>query len=299
MTTRYRIAFNRMALREKLPQGDRRWAEFNDGFDNLTLEPFEVADQIYKGYAFTAWFDGRRATDNFILAQHIAVDMDTKDGRSTFDVLTEHPFVRMYGGLLYTTPSHTPEAPKARVLFFLDAPIEDAEGYKEAIRFVTAQFDGADPACVDSARFLYGSYACDLRLPGNVLPVGTLRRYYRRWAAKHQKQAVTSVTTPDVISLDAERQRRRAAALAENMPDELGKLRDALAKIDPYSVDYNRWIGIIAAIKREFGEAGLPVASTWAKGKPGEVEREWARVKSGRGKQMHVNTIYYLAAGGR
>ena len=299
MTTRYRIAFNRMALRTKLPQGDRRWAEFNDGFDNLTLSPVEMADQIYKGYAFTAWFDGRRATDHFILAQHIAVDMDTKDERSSFDALTEHPFVRMYGGLLYTTPSHTEQEPRARVLFFLDAPIEDADGYKEAIRFVTAQFDGADLACVDSARFLYGSYGCDLRLPDNVLPLGVLRRYYRRWASKQPAQRVTTVTTPDVISLDAERQRRRAAALPDNTPDELTRAIDALMKVDPYSVDYNRWIGTILSMRDTFGDAALPAVVQWAKGKPGEVEREWARVKAGHGKRMNVGTIHYLAAGRR
>jgi hypothetical protein len=58
MTPRYRIAFNRMALTGKLPQGDRRWADFNDGFDNLTLTPTQIADHIYRGYSFTTWHDG-------------------------------------------------------------------------------------------------------------------------------------------------------------------------------------------------------------------------------------------------
>lgn len=300
MTERYRIAFNRMALREKLPKGDRRWREFNEGFDNLSLDATEIADQIWKGYAFTAWFDGNRSTENFILAQHIAVDMDTQDERSTIDTLLAHPFVRMYGGLLYTTPSHTEQAPRARVLFFLDAPIQDADGYKEAIRFVTSQFDGPDASCVDSARFLYGSYGCDLRIPANVLPVGVLRRYYRRWLAKQPKvRTIVPPAPADVIRLDDVRQRKQADSLASTTPDEFTRAVDALMRIDPWSIDYNRWIGCIAAMRDTFGDAALPVVERWAKGQPGEVAREWARIKADKSRAMGVGSIFYLAAGRR
>ena len=64
-------------------------------------------------------------------------------------------------------------------------------------------------------------------------------------------------------------------------------------------MDYNRWIGIIAAMRDKFGDTALPTVEQWAKGKPGEVEREWSRVKSGSGKKMDIGTIFYLAAGGR
>jgi hypothetical protein len=178
---KHRIAFNRMALSAKLPQGDHRWGEFNDSFDNLTLDATAIADYIYRGYAFTTWMSGRRSIENFICGQHIAIDMDTGDERSTIDALSAHLLVRMYGGVIYTTPSHTPETPRARVLFLLDQTITDAEGYKEAMKFIIAQFDGADVACKDASRFFYGSLGCDLRLPDNVLPVAELRSLYRKW----------------------------------------------------------------------------------------------------------------------
>jgi hypothetical protein len=197
---KYRIAFNRMALRAKLSQGDARWGEFNDSFDNLTFDTTIIADHIYRGYAFTTWMGGRRSIENFICGQHIAVDLDTGDERSTLAALSAHLFVRMYGGILYTTPSHTLEAPRARVLFFLDQTITDPHGYQEAAKFVIAQFDGADVACSDASRFFYGSYGCELAIPDNVLPLLELRHLFVKWKQaqpRHERNTNTERTTGD------------------------------------------------------------------------------------------------------
>lgn len=299
MTARYRISFSTMALSGKLPQGDQRWAEFNDSFENLTLAPLEIANLIYKGYSFTTWHDGRRKLEHFICGQHVAIDMDTGDERSAIDTLAAHPWVRMYASLVYTTPSHKPEAPRARVLFLLDTPIESAAAYGEIVQFLMAQFDDPDTGCKDASRFFYGSLNCDLVTLDNVLPLAQLRRLYAVDARKNKRRPVKAAPDLPVINLEAERTKRRAAALVANPPDELRKAADALAKIGPYDVDYNRWIGIIAAMRDEFGEAAFPIVERWAQGKPGEVRREWDRVKAGRKSAMHMGTIYYLAAGRR
>lgn len=189
MTARYRISFSTMALSGKLPQGDPRWADFNDSFENLTLAPVEIANLIYKGYAFTTWHDGRRSIEHFISGQHIGVDMDCGDERATFDALLRHEWVRMYASILYTTPSHTPENPRARVLFLLDKPIDSAAGYSEAAKFVISQFSGADVACSDASRFFYGSLNCDLLIPENYLPLAHLRHYYAAWKRTQPQEA--------------------------------------------------------------------------------------------------------------
>lgn len=301
MTDRYRIAFSTMALSGKLPQGDRRWADFNDSFECLTLAPHEIANLIYKGYSFTTWHEGRRSLANFTCGQHVAIDMDTGDGRSAIDTLLLHPWVRMYASLIYTTPSHTPEAPRARVLLLLDKPIDNADAYGEIVQFVMTQFDDPDTSCKDASRFFYGSMNCEMAMLDNVLPLTQLRRLYAidRRVNRRQRRHVTAVTAADVINLDAERTKRRAAALVQNTPNDLERAKEALRKIGPYDVDYNRWIGIIAAMRDEFGEAAFPFVEQWAQGKPGEVRREWDRIKTSAGKSMHINTIFYLAAGGR
>ena len=232
MTPRYRISFSTMALAGKLAQGDPRWADFNDSFENLTLAPVEIANLIYKGYSFTTWHDGRRKLENFICGQHVAIDLDTEDERSTIDALAAHPWVRMYASLIYTTPSHAPEAPRARVLFLLDTPIEKADAYGEIVQFLMAQFDDPDTGCKDASRFFYGSMNCDLAMPDNVLPLAQLRRLYAvdKRTSRRRKPARATPDLP-VINLEAERTKRRAAALTQNTPDELEKARAALDKI--------------------------------------------------------------------
>lgn len=301
MTDRYRISFSTMQLTGKLPQGDKRWGEFNDSFENLTLAPVEIANLIYKGYSFTTWHDGRRSLANFICGQHVAIDMDTGDERSRIDTLAAHPWVRMYANLIYTTPSHTENAPRARVLFLLDKPVEDATAYGEIVQFIMSQFDDPDTSCKDASRFFYGSLNCDLLTLDNVLPLAQLRRLYALDKRLNKRRRNVKSTQPanDVINLDAERTKRRAAALTQNTPDDLERAKEALRKIGPYDVDYNRWIGIIAAMRDEFGEAAFPFVEQWAQGKPGEVRREWDRIKTSAGKSMHVGTIFYLAAGNR
>lgn len=197
-----RIAINRMAT-GKLPQGDPRWATFNDSFVNSDKELVDIANDIYLGHAYTTWHKGRRSVENFILAEHIAVDMDSGDKRSTFDALLQHDLVRMYGSLMHTTPSHSQTSPRARIIFFLDEPITDAEGYQAAAKFLVSQFDGADEHCTDASRFFYGAYDCDIWLGDNLLPVRQLRRYYRQWAKGHKPQPYTPPTEHDnIIRLD-------------------------------------------------------------------------------------------------
>ena len=217
MTDRYRISFSTMPLTGKLPQGDRRWAEFNDSFENLTLSPVEIANLIYKGYAFTTWHDGRRSIEHFISGQHIGVDLDTGDERSTFDALMTHEWVRMYASIIYTTPSHTPEAPRARVIFLLDKPIDSAAGYSEAAKFVISQFDGADVTCSDASRFFYGSLNCDLLLPSNRLPLTHLRHYYNAW--KQTQPRVAQAAAP------AER-KAETSSLFERLLTEMAMARE-------------------------------------------------------------------------
>lgn len=180
--TQFRIAINRMALDGKLADGDPRWKQFTGSFDNQQLEVVEIANAIYTGHAYCPWQQTQwRASDNFHSAQHIAVDLDTDDTRSSFDTLLHHDLVKMYAGLMHTTPSHTPDTPRARVLFFLDQPITNPEGYRQAVIFLMSQFDGADAACKDPSRFYYGARGCEIWLGDNVLPVAHLRHYFREW----------------------------------------------------------------------------------------------------------------------
>lgn len=163
----------------KLPP-NAAWDLFNDSFVNRDVPMIELASAIYMGHAYAPWHNGRRKTENFICAQHIAVDMETHDDRSRLEVLAQHEFVQIYGAILHTTPSHTDTDPRARIIFLLDQPIVSASGYKTAINFVYSLFPGADGSCVDSSRFFYGAANCEMLLPENVLPVAHLRSLWQQ-----------------------------------------------------------------------------------------------------------------------
>lgn len=290
---KYRIAINRMAT-GKLPKGDPRWHEFTNSFVNRELELLEIANAIYTGHAYCPWQRSvGRSSENFLCAQHIAIDMDTKDERSAIATLSQHPFVRMYGALIHTSPSHTPELPKARVIFFLDRYIESALGYTAAVEFMMAQFDDHDPVCKDPSRFFYGANNCDIWFQEGELPIAHLRHYFKQWERNRPK--APAKTDGKIINL----QQKRDERTDKDTRDELEKVGDALRKIDPWSIDYNRWIGILAALKREFGDRALSLAEEWAQGQPGEVRREWEKhLKTNRGgKQTTLGTIYHLAGG--
>ena len=196
------ISINSHALKHKIPPGDPLWGKYNDSFESMQLDIMELANYIYLGHAYAGCHAGRRSIENFIRSGFIAVDMDSGDERSAIDTLAQHDLVKMYGALIHTTPSHTLDAPRARVVFVLDGPITDAAGYQAAAKFLVAQFDGADQACTDASRFFYGAFNCDIWLGDGILPVRQLRRFYRQWSRTHDPRPTVSSQQDNIIRLD-------------------------------------------------------------------------------------------------
>ncbi len=123
---------------DKVPRDDlAAQAHFNDTFVNRNLTARGLLEEIRRGHAFAATHrklrhrraDGNmsryRCRENFLSAQHLALDFDD---RGFADLLAE-PFIRDHAAFLYTTASHTPDAPRARAVFVLDRAIEDADAY--------------------------------------------------------------------------------------------------------------------------------------------------------------------------
>lgn len=162
------LSDNRATL-GKIEQGDTpAWRVFNGSFNSIDISLNELMQKVQQGYAYTAQHTRYRSADNFICAQHIALDMDTQDSRSSIPVLAADPFIAKYAAFIHTTPSHTPEQPKARVVFMLDRPITNAGKYAELMTALVSRFKMADKACKDAARFFYGAMNCDLHFIGNT-----------------------------------------------------------------------------------------------------------------------------------
>lgn len=242
------IAINSIPLKSKIPLDDPLWPKYNDSFQPMSLELIEIANYIYLGQGYAGWHKGRRKIENFVRSGYLAVDMDSGDKRSTFDALLKHDLVRMYGSLMHTTPSHSNESPRARVLFLLDEPITDAAGYQAAAKFLVAQFSGADEHCTDASRFFYGAIDCDIWLSNNVLPVRQLRHFYRRW---NKTRVETPQPDEKIIKLHEYR--------ANNTDDDDHYQRRIDALVDP--VRSAREGGRNSALNRQAFLAGKDIAA--------------------------------------
>lgn len=277
----YKLAFSRMAPSGKIPPGDPVWNEFNRSFVNREMELIDIANQIYTGHPFTTWHKNNwRNSANYQLGQHIGIDLDTEDQRSSLAHLAKDKFIQKYAALIYTTPSHTPDAPRARVLFLLDAPIYQAKNYAVAVTALLWLFGTADRQCKDACRFFYGSHNCEVEWIDNVLPLEKIKQVI------HQYQATGE------IARKSHAKHRQYTPTAEQQ-----EVADALKVIPPWSIDYDDWLKILMAIHHAYGDAGLNLAEQWADGTEGEVSRKWRSFKqNGNGiGAVTLNTVFRMA----
>lgn len=301
MPSTFAIAVNRQRFVEK-PGREMDWETFNTQFINVEdMEILRFCNAIYMGHAYCPQMTGKRKVENFHLAQHIAVDMDCGDKRASIETLRLHPLVQTYGAIIHETPSHTPEAPRARVIFILDEPIHSAEGYKAAIAVVTELFDGSDPACVDAARFFYGNGKLGEQQrtegvwfrPDACLPLSELRRFARIRADKAKREA--------------EQGAQRAAWVDKRTPSNgvpprtseqmtLDQLGESLRHVHPYAMGYDTWLKLIAAIRHVYGDAAFGVVKAWSD-TPGEeplTDAKWRSLQDSHPNPAGYGTIVQI-----
>lgn len=171
------------------PAKDRRTqARFNLSFrrvEDMTLA--RLARAVQRGHAFTqapfakvrhARADGTLTTHRVKLnaqpSQVLALDSDTKDERGAFDWWLADDFAGRYAGLLYTSASHTPDAPRCRVVFALDEALAP-EHNALALKALAWRYPFVDRAPMHPVGVLYGSQGCAVELREDlVLPVAAL-----------------------------------------------------------------------------------------------------------------------------
>lgn len=276
----YKIAISTMAPESKIGQGDPIWSAFNASFVNRELELIDIANEIYLGHPFTTWHKNNwRNNANFMLGQTIGLDFDSEDERSTLAHLAKDKFIAKHAALIYTTPSHKPEAPRARVLFLLDQPIHQAQNYTAAVSALLWLFGTADRQCKDACRFFYGSHKCDVEWLDNVLPIDKVKQII------HQYKATGNVV-------------KRAHEIRNYTPTaDQKEVAEALKAIRPWSIEYDDWVRVLMAIHQSFGDAGLSLAEQWGEGGDGEVRRKWKGFsKNGNGNgTVTPNTIFKMA----
>lgn len=184
-----KVAISSLSLKGKIPSGDPLWPKHTASFVNEDLETLAIATKIFGGHSFTTWHkDNWREASNYLLGQHLGLDFDTEDERSSLDWLSKEPFIAKYAAFCYTTPSHTTEAPRARAVFLLDTPIYQAKNYVLSASALTWLFSHADSKCKDPARFFYGSLYCDVAYLDKVLPLDVVKEIITKYQQTGQRE---------------------------------------------------------------------------------------------------------------
>lgn len=268
----------------KISDGDtQKYQWLNGSFVNMSLSQVDLAAALCDGHPITTqlkvpW----RKTENYLMGQHLGIDFDTEDARSTLNTLRKDSFISKYSSLLYTTPSHTPDKPRARAIFLLDTPIRQPKNYVLAAMALLWIFGSADRKCKDCVRFFYGGKpgACDAEWIAKELPLEIVKDLIRRY----QQTGIE------------ERHKIKKVYKAESADEK--EVLDALKAIPPWDIEYDEWVGVLMGIHSEFpGNNGLAMAEAWGDGYDGEVANKWKGFNSdgnGLGRKG-IGFVYMLA----
>lgn len=259
----HKIAISDIELKSKIPPGSPNWPIFNASFVNHEIDAEHLMQAIWDGRSITPWHSNSwRHSKNYLLGQHLGLDFDSEDEHSRMKNLLSDKFISKYAALIHTTMSHTPEKPRARVIFLLDTPIMQPKNYVLAASALLWLYGTADRACRDAARLFYGSPNCEFEYLDNVLPIDVVKKIISQYQSSGLAEKKRSVD-----------KNYRAPATQQ-------EVANALKLIPPWGIEYDEWVEVLMGIHSEFGDAGYELAISWADGKPGEVEQKWRSFKS-------------------
>jgi len=156
--------------------------KLHKNFHTETVSMEEHARIIQAGHAVTAPFakipDNTHWTchykENVLEVTLLKLDAESEDELSTLDYWKNEPFVRDNATFIHTTTSHTPDAPRSRVLFWLEEAL-DVEEAEIAEKALFRLYPHVDQSVYDAGRVIYGAPGCELEVLGHVLSLDVLR----------------------------------------------------------------------------------------------------------------------------
>ena len=260
-------------------EGELHWGYFVDGHKVSLAYGWQTVELSYEevfellvadGWAVAPALKANpRNTENFESADLILIDCDT--GGSISELLN-NPFYQQFGAGFYTTPSHTVDAPRYRILHRLQTRIVDAERMALAVEGLMHVYGNADAACKDASRLFYGSAAaahCDFK--DETLPDWVVDELVASAADRRPKIELVDYTPP------SDEEKRQVIALLTNMP----------------VLDYARWRNIGWGLKAGgFSEDDFVTATSgmMREKSAADARAVWRSGKTGR---VTMGTVYH------
>ncbi len=168
-------------------------------FEHVT-SGFPFAVGVYRNNA-------RRGTE-FISGQIIGLDFDDLTPVLAHELLS-HEFVGRYAAFSYTTPSHTPELPRLRLIFALPVPIKSKQRYEISVSKLLTIFKPYNPdfACRDASRLFFGNTSPDSA--------------YTIWFGRTLSESVFSSLTEHVSNIPSNQDEQLPRAFVEALERQL------------------------------------------------------------------------------
>lgn len=263
---------------------------YRDGFKTQELTIQGLAEAVKLGLAWScATYDhGMRSKANYQQAQLIGLDID--NGLTLNDALN-HPFVKTYAQLIYTSASHqkpkgdSPPCDRFRIVFSASHPVHDLETYEQLVKAVMGHFHEADKACKDASRYWAGNSQAEIFiLDGDPLPASLID------SAKAQAKIEWEV-----------REKRRQETLArvnEQHPDEIKALAiEALKFIPPRQPGtgtYEESLRVLMALTTLFGKSeAITIAESWSP--PTKGWNPARKIQGFRVGEVTAGTLFWIA----
>jgi hypothetical protein len=118
------------------------------------------------------------------------------DNGMTIDQLLENKTYNELAWGFYTTPSHTNDAHRFRIVFITETPVEDFDGAILIFKQLTQMFPECDSVCKDATRIFYGTPNCEIKeVLGNVITTDTVN-----WIIKRMSTPVRPQPRPEFNS---------------------------------------------------------------------------------------------------
>lgn len=216
------------------------------------------------------------------------------DPQLTIEQALEHPFLKQYCSLIYTTASHTPDWHKFRVIFLLPQEV-DADTVEFLVRGLMQLFPQLDPACKDASRVFYGATKATFPLiqPNAVLPQAWVDDAIA--TAKKEREEYQQ----RIAEIEERHRHLREMTEAEGW-DIDALIQQALSYIPPRSPgsgNYQECLQVLMALDSHYGATeGEIIAQRWSPSIKGDTWNIRAKFKSFRGRSgVGIGTLFYIA----
>lgn len=145
----------RISIRDDLVDRDMpSISKSGRGWQNVELTVNQLIDHIQRGHPITHQFvDGHRVKEKFLRTDILIADID-KGIR--IDEALENDFVKNFAAFIHTTPSHTDDAHRFRIVFVLERAVFDPNVYEAMYRSMLGYIP-TDPNAKSSTQFFFGA----------------------------------------------------------------------------------------------------------------------------------------------